>query len=34
LIICGFLEADIVSLGSELDARIAEIVELASQGEE
>jgi Fe-S cluster assembly scaffold protein SufB len=34
LIIRGFLEADIEGLGPELDARIAEIAELAGHGEE
>ena len=34
LIIRGFLGADIVGLGAELDARIAEIAELAGHGEE
>jgi len=34
LIIRGFLEADIKGLGPELDARIAEIAELAGHGEE
>jgi len=34
LIIRGFLEADIEGLGAELDARIAEIAELAGHGEE
>lgn len=33
LIIRGFLGADIAGLGSELDARIAEIAELAGHGE-
>jgi Fe-S cluster assembly scaffold protein SufB len=33
LIIRGFLGADIIGLGSELDARIAEIAELAGHGE-
>jgi hypothetical protein len=34
LIIRGFLGADIIGLGPELDARIAEIAELAGHGEE
>ena len=34
LIIRGFLDADIEGLSPELDARIAEIVELAGHGEE
>ena len=34
MIIRGFLGADIAGLGPELDARIAEIVELAGHGEE
>jgi hypothetical protein len=34
LIIRGFLGADIAGLGPELDARIAEIAELAGHGEE
>lgn len=34
LIIRGFLEADIEGLGPELDARIAEIAELAGHGED
>ena len=34
LIIRGFLEADIEGLGPELDARIAEIAEIAGHGEE
>ena len=34
MIIRGFLDADIEGLGPELDARIAEIVELAGHGEE
>jgi Fe-S cluster assembly scaffold protein SufB len=33
MIIRGFLGADIVGLGPELDARIAEIAELAGHGE-
>jgi len=34
MIIRGFLDADIAGLGPELDARIAEITELAGHGEE
>jgi Fe-S cluster assembly scaffold protein SufB len=34
MIIRGFLDADIAGLGPELDARIAEIAELAGHGEE
>jgi hypothetical protein len=34
MIIRGFLDADITGLGPELDARIAEIAELAGHGEE
>jgi Fe-S cluster assembly scaffold protein SufB len=34
LIIRGFLGADVIGLGHELDARIAEIAELAGHGEE
>jgi uncharacterized protein len=34
LIIRGFLGADVISLGSKLDARIAEIAELAGHGED
>jgi Fe-S cluster assembly scaffold protein SufB len=34
MIIRGFLDADIEGLGPELDARIAEIAELAGHGEE
>jgi Fe-S cluster assembly scaffold protein SufB len=33
MIIRGFLGADIAGLGPELDARIAEIAELAGHGE-
>jgi Fe-S cluster assembly scaffold protein SufB len=34
MIIRGFLDVDIQGLGPELDARIAEIAELAGHGEE
>ena len=34
MIIQGFLNADIEGFGPELDARIAEIAELAGYGEE
>ena len=34
LLIRGFLGADVVGLGADLDARIAEIVEIAGHGEE
>jgi hypothetical protein len=33
LIIRGFLQADVIGLGPELDARIAQIAELAGHGE-
>ncbi len=34
MIIRGFLDVDITGLGAELDARIAEIAELAGHGED
>jgi hypothetical protein len=34
MIIRGFLDADIEGLGPELDARIAEVAELAGHGED
>jgi uncharacterized protein len=33
MIVRGFLDADIAGLGTELDAQIAELTELAGHGE-